>query len=469
MGPHCPPHTFESAESVSAFPAPIDSSIEMSLDGTHVRHLRGVPEILAHKHLLEDFAAKIGQHTSMHGLGFRLEHDYARNKVPHLISVVAGLDVSAPLTLDSLLGCVLFFEYRLWSWNTGFFATGDSSGISSVIAPPGIRAQVAARAASTILRKGKIALACFRSDSGSLDGIAFPAEQQGLWAAQVRGVQDHLHLGPTYDRTLERLGKRTRTHLRYYRKRVEANTGCLFIADAAPYISKSQLASINLTSLKPISQSILDLQFHAAAERPGGFLCGLRARDGGWLSLAGGWRQNHTSLVQWQMNASKLQHLSLCTAFRAYLIEHEVSLGTTTLRFHGGTTHSMVHSFRQEYAVDLLLRRTGPFLAFLVRLVPRLVEMHGGRAGRGNFLVDALRSNKLEWSLLCPPGRQADLCPGYFERDVQEIIERKGAKFCKYYCALCGRTVEPVNKDGGWMPQNHAPLEAPNESQRGGM
>jgi hypothetical protein len=62
-----------------------------------------------------------------------------------------------------------------------------------------------------------------------------------------------------------------------------------------------------------------------------------------------------------------------------------------------------------------------------------------------------------------------DLCPGFFERDVQEIIERKGVKFCKYFCALCGSPVEPIKKDGGWVPRNHVPLEAPNDNPRRGM
>jgi hypothetical protein len=68
-----------------------------------------------------------------------------------------------------------------------------------------------------------------------------------------------------------------------------------------------------------------------------------------------------------------------------------------------------------------------------------------------------------------PAMKPQDICPGYFERDVQEIIERKGVKFCKYFCALCGSPVEPMKKDGGWVPRTHAPLEAPNENPRSGM
>ena len=39
-----------------------------------------------------------------------------------------------------------------------------------------------------------------------------------------------------------------------------------------------------------------------------------------------------------------------------------------------------------------------------------------------------------------------ELCPGYFERDVQEVIDKNGPKFTRYFCALCGQQVRPVNK-----------------------
>jgi hypothetical protein len=51
--------------------------------------------------------------------------------------------------------------------------------------------------------------------------------------------------------------------------------------------------------------------------------------------------------------------------------------------------------------------------------------------------------------------KRMPLCPGYFERDVQEIIEQHEVDFCKFYCALCGQSVIPKRKDGGWVPQNH--------------
>ena len=48
-----------------------------------------------------------------------------------------------------------------------------------------------------------------------------------------------------------------------------------------------------------------------------------------------------------------------------------------------------------------------------------------------------------------------DLCPGYFSRDDQEIIDRAGPDSAKFYCGLCNKEVKPVFKDGGWVPKNH--------------
>jgi hypothetical protein len=52
-------------------------------------------------------------------------------------------------------------------------------------------------------------------------------------------------------------------------------------------------------------------------------------------------------------------------------------------------------------------------------------------------------------------GIHVNLCPGYFQRDDQELIERNGPGSAKFYCALCGQEVKPVQKDGGWLPKNH--------------
>jgi hypothetical protein len=377
-------------------------AIEKTMIGTHVRRLRGAPAILAHSRLLQDFAATTGQYAEMHGLQYKLEHEFARRKTPSLLCIVAGQGVTAPLTLDSLLGCVLLFEYRVASWNTGFFATGDSTGLGTVVAPPEIRAHVAALASCEVLNQGRMVLMCFRNGlgGGNLTNPAFPHRQQGLWAAQVREVRDRLRLGPTYDLTLSTLGKRTRTHMRYYRRHLQEQTGCIFIPDAASHIAESQLASLNTSSLKPLSQRAFDLQFNSTARLPGGFVSGLRSADDRWLCLAGGWRQGNTSMIEWQANAAGIGRISLSTAFRAFLIEHEISRGAEQLCFHGGTEHSIGHAFVQDHAVDLIVRRRGPMVSLIPRLIPYFAQRDPNLANRGNLLINALRTHRIHWAPL---------------------------------------------------------------------
>lgn len=363
--------------------------------------LRGREAILSQHDTLQHFAASTGQPTAMHGMLFALDHEYTRGKTPHLVCIVGGStshpDASPALQPDTLLGVVLFFEYRIGRWNTALFATGDSTGLRTVLAAPELRAQVAATAASYLLQRGHIVLATFRQHDSALPCIEFIPTPGALWCVRVREVYDRLLLCPTYDGTLATLGKRTRTHLRYYRQKTQAQTDCVFIPTAAVHIQPSELAALNAGSLEPIRQHNFDLQFNSAASSPGGFVCGLRAADGRWLCLAGGWRQGSTSLLQWQMNTQGFPSLSLGTAMRAFLIEHETAIGTAELRFHGGTAHSIHHAFQREYAVDLLLRRPGLLTSLLVASIPHLVERTSALADRGNFLLDALRHRNLDW------------------------------------------------------------------------
>jgi hypothetical protein len=375
---------------------------EKMLASAHLRHVRGVPEILAHQALLQEFAAATGQRFAMHGLQFKLEHEYSRRKTPHLFFIVSGRKASAPPALQSLLGCVLLFEYRLGFWNTGFFATGDSTGVGTVVAHPQVRAHIATLASATALRHGHMVLACFRDELESSDPAAFESlpDQRRLWSAQAREIRDRLCLGPTYDRTLETLGKRTRTHLRYYRKRLHSETGCVFVPDAAAQIPDSEYASLNASSLEPVSPRMFDMQFRTTANQPNGYVRGLRAPDGRWLCLAGGWRQGPLSVIEWQLNAAGFPRHSLSTALRAFLIEYEVSLGTRQLCFHGGTMHSIHHAFQKDRAVDLLLRRPGPFLSIFTCLISWFARRNPALANRGNLLIDALSSPHIEWKHL---------------------------------------------------------------------
>ncbi len=49
-----------------------------------------------------------------------------------------------------------------------------------------------------------------------------------------------------------------------------------------------------------------------------------------------------------------------------------------------------------------------------------------------------------------------DLCPGYFSRETQKLLDFN-PKFKTHTCEVCGKTVEATIKDGEWIPRNHPP------------
>ena len=339
---------------------------------------------------LEELAARSAQPGAMHGLAFLLDQEYAARKLPHLVCFHHHD--------GSLAGAVLLLEYRIAGLNTGLVATGDSFGVRTVIGPATLRAQIAAEACAAMLTHGaRIVLASFKQPYQHPTPLTLARATDCLWAMQTRAVQDHLPLAPTYDATLAQLGKRTRNHLRYYRRRLQNAMPCTFHADAAELIDRASLPLINSRSLKPQPQDTFDLQFHTAANSSGGFISGLRANDGTWLSLVGGWRQAGTTWIQWQSNAAGYEEHSLSTALRSFLIEQEISRGTRQLAFHGGTAHSMSHAFPVEQVVDLIARRASPLHAAVVRLLPHLYRLSPSLAHRGNFLADVLGSKHLRW------------------------------------------------------------------------
>ena len=126
------------------------------------------------------------------------------------------------------------------------------------------------------------------------------------------------------------------------------------------------------------------------------FLTGLRGPDGQWLSLAGGWRQDGTTVLHWQMNRAGMEKHSIGTVMRSYLLEDEIARGASRLLIFGGTPHSMRHAFAQEPVSDLILQRQG-LRAKVTCAAARWFSRHGSRLGRANFLAELLSNPSLCW------------------------------------------------------------------------
>ena len=369
--------------------------------------LRGRDAILPYQSMFEELAARFGQATAMHGLAYYFSRPENLKKTPYMVVVSAVAQPLESLDPRHIVGAAMLYSYRVLGRETGVLLAGDWSGHRSLIAEPAQREYVTSQATDALLRNGARFILCTFQQEGEQAPAVNPESKEttapayrdlpGSWAIRSRVIPDHLPLLASYDETLATVGKRTRHNLRLFRKRIETHVACEYIPDATSIVRPDELAPLNASSINPIPQSSFDLQWNSCMNLQGGFISGLRTADGTWLSIAGGWRQGTTTVLQWQMNRGGFEKFSLSVAARAFLLEHEIERGQTIFRIEGGTPHSLSHSFNKARAVDLIVRkRWSPALA-AIRLAARMWQASPMRKTE-NFLMDTLGSRSLVWN-----------------------------------------------------------------------
>lgn len=354
--------------------------------------------ILAIAPLLQDLALRCDQPGAMHWLPYFLDEGVTRLRKPFLVLTLRPeKDANTGLSVDDVESAALFFEYRLFGLRSGIVSTGDAVGFNSIIAPSGERARLAAAAARALVQRGAALVLCTYENAGEPEMQGVLAGWPGVhWAWRQRHVGRILQLEPTLDATLAKMGKSTRFNLRYYRRRFAKELACEYVPEAAPLLHGADLAAMNAGSLNPVTPDEFERRVRSASELPGSYLSGLRAPDGRWVSLIGGWRQGETTVLYWQMNSLGFERHSIGTVMRSYYLEHEISRGARKLLIYGGTPHSMRNSFQEEPVADLVVRRRGVRAAALGRLA-RFTGSPRNLFGRANFLADTLRSPDLQW------------------------------------------------------------------------
>ncbi|HEV2620247.1 MAG TPA: hypothetical protein VGU23_09970, partial [Acidobacteriaceae bacterium] len=270
------------------------------------------------------------------------------------------------------------------------FATDDTNGLATVIAPLEMRVDVARAACAELMEQGALAvlisLAPGTAHAAAGCARARPAAAFEI-ARRMRSVPLGLALGRTLEETLAKLGKHTRRNLRYYRRRLENDLGSKFVSRVE--MSRREFLEFNAASMNPASEAWARWRYDSAQNGDGAMFAGMRARDGRWLSLIGGRRYGETLYIDWQMNLAGLARYSLSTVMRSYALEHETELGMKRMVFTGGTPHPMRHSFTCVNAMDLVaVRRSLP--GRMLRWMAR-----GGQPE--NFLLQALRDEDLRW------------------------------------------------------------------------
>ena len=368
--------------------------------------LEGRKTILEHARLLEQFAGRCGQFGAMHWLGYFLGGAGARWKRPCVVLLLqAGADTGS-VSLDDLRGAVLCYELSAFGIHTGAFSTDDWEGFRTVVAEPALRRRVAALATRALIRRGAHLVLTTYTAIAPDETHANPVLEypNTLWASHNRTVtKQRLILGQTYEETLAKFGKRTRNHLRYYRKRLLAEMDCEFLADASSVLGEKDFLQLNSSSRNPLPASECKRRYDATRDQNGGFLIGLRRVTGELLSIVGGWRQGPTTVMHHQMNSGGYENYSLSTVMRSFFLENEVERGTRTVVFYHGTNHSMSHAFEAEIARDYVVRRKSLRAAAIHRMAGCLVSpRHYSDAhyfgGSGTFFASVLTSDILQWN-----------------------------------------------------------------------
>ncbi len=320
----------------------------------------GKGAVLGLSEKLIEFSARCGQPGAMHDVGYFLSKPGALPRTPYLLLVgAAELDLNSR-NFSDLLGVLLIYEHRVVNLGGGAFATNDRSGRNTLVAMPSQRALVAGIAARALLDRGaEIVLMSFRgSDSGNLCGAGVPLLKIGpggravaRWSVRERTIPGYLELLPSYDATLATIGQRTRSNLRYYRRRAESQLGCEFVPEMK--VSREEVVAFNEECMYGVSAKVMGGRYDSLEDLAEPVFMGIRDRDGRWLSMLGGRRYLDRSELLWQMNRNGFRANSLGTVMRSYYIEHEIARGSRRLYIEGGTPHPIKFSFVPETLIDL--------------------------------------------------------------------------------------------------------------------
>ena len=209
------------------------------------------------------------------------------------------------------------------------------------------------------------------------------------WALRERTIHGYLPLSKTFDATLARIGQRTRSNLRYYRRRAEADLGCVFLPQVE--VTREEALRFNRQCMYAVPAAVAGWRYDSLKELKEPVFMGIKDREGRWLSMLGGRRYgDHRSEILWQMNRRGHATSSLGTVMRSYYIEHEIAHGSRRMYIEGGTPHPIKFSFVPEELTDLVvMRRT--LTATAIRMAARRW------ISPDNELSHMLSAQDLEW------------------------------------------------------------------------
>ena len=292
-----------------------------------------------------------------------------RSSIPRVVVVRRG---------GPVIGLVYAKERKLAGFRTGLI-WGDASLGPIIACKPEDREAVWSSALSYLLNCKRVL------------GIRFaiPYTEYALYAADsvvspigaVVSCSEYssnaiLPLTSSYEALLSQMGSHTRRNFRYYRRQFEMHGHAYVEPLTIPEFRAATVELIGKSSIPAEKQRIERIvRMCLAAGRP--MLVGLRAHDGEWLAVLGGWYDGDQATVLFQINRDQERRAdSLSVVLRGYLIESLIRRDFQSMVFVAGVSEPLKRYCRIVPNVVLyldrpngLLRRTR-FLELAARLAP---------------------------------------------------------------------------------------------------
>lgn len=259
----------------------------------------------------------------------------------------------------------------------GLASAGNASGQGGVIARVEDRPAVIEAACRAVIGMQTVhtVVCSLQWDSHVDPGTVLPVDgMRAHWC--FRETRLRLSLAGGLQGTMDRLGYKMRRNIRSYRRRAENSLGCRFVPELNSEQRREAVMQLRLKDIYMHSERRALQQDAALSKVPGAFAMGTRDADGTWLSYVAGWRVNGETQIVWQLNNALLPQTSMSTVTRAYLIEHEISRGSSAMVFMGGVSPLWSRACEPTICGDLIAVRPG-VLGAAARWLVKMVSPKG--------------------------------------------------------------------------------------------
>jgi CRP-like cAMP-binding protein len=238
----------------------------------------------------------------------------------------------------TLEACVLLYEHCRFGVGLGLFRGGDYIGEGLIAGAKEMHLQYLHMAVETLLKQYHVHGISLSVQAHLDDCIALMGPADHFRRFCGREIQHTLPLENSYQAMLASLGPRTRRSLAGKRKQLQENAHVEFV----PALDPAKALEVMLALEEKAMPQRVTRFFHARERmqrsHPDVFSMGLRLPNGEWLSLLSGWRKNGVTYVDLQMNDANYKKESISAVMRAFMLEHEIGLGQTSVNFVGGSS-----------------------------------------------------------------------------------------------------------------------------------